>query len=96
MNLPDPGHVKLMQMKSFAAPNGTCLHLLELAQTNSDHLSLARILSDSSAASRKHVNYDFYPATEPCEVAAVWCGSSGRRATVGWSLASYNLLPITE
>ena len=56
MNLPDPAHVKLMQMKSSAAPNGTCLHLLELAQTTSGHLSLTRILSDSSAASRKHVN----------------------------------------
>ena len=58
-------------MSRSAAPDGTCLHLLNpaqisspprnllpRAQTSSDHLSLAQMLSDSSAASRKHVNYD--------------------------------------
>ena len=56
-------------MSRSAAPDGTCLHLLKPAQisrsprdvlplalTNSDQLSLAQIHSDSSAASRKHVN----------------------------------------
>ena len=64
-----PGHVKHIQMSRSALPDGTCLHLLKpaeisrpprdvppLAQTSSDHLSLARIHSDGSAASRKHVN----------------------------------------
>ena len=65
-----PGHVKHVQMSRSAPPDGTCLHLLKpaeisrpprdvppLAQTSSDHLSLARIHADGSAASRKHVNY---------------------------------------
>ena len=70
MSLPEPpGHVKHVQMSRSAPPDGTCLHLLKpagisrpprdvplLAQTSSDHLSLAQMLSDSSAASRKHVN----------------------------------------
>ena len=70
MSLPEPpGHVKHVQMSRSAAPDGTCLHLLNpaqisspprdllpLAQTSSDQLSLAQMLSDSSAASRKHVN----------------------------------------
>ena len=70
MSLPEPpGHGKHIQMSRSAALDGTCLHLpqpaqisrpprdlLWLAQTNSDHLSLAQILSDSSAASRKHLN----------------------------------------
>ena len=56
-------------MSRSAPPDGTCLHLLKpaeisrpprdvplLAQTSSDHLSLAQMLSDSSAASRKHEN----------------------------------------
>ena len=60
-------------MSRSAAPDGTCLHLLNpaqiirpprdllpLAQTSSDQLSLAQMLSDSSAASRKHVNYHHY------------------------------------
>ena len=57
-------------MSRSAPPDGTSLHLLKpaqisrsprdllpLAQTSSDQLSLAQIHSDSSAASRKHVNY---------------------------------------
>ena len=64
---------KHVQMSRSAAPDGTCLHLLNpnqisspprdllpLAQTSSDHLSLAQIFSDSSAASRKHVNYYYH------------------------------------
>ena len=74
MSLPEPpGHVKHVQMSRSAPPDGTCLHLLKpaqisrsprdllpLAQTSSDQLSLAQMLSDSSAASRKHVNYYYY------------------------------------